>query len=106
MWLTGLNKAANLNGSGGKIIGRRGERFLVALDSFDGPVRLLLRFIFAQVSNLYVLDMQSQEIAVKEENMIFRQSSNGMDSGSSRSGFGLSSLEKQRALHFSLGHSH
>jgi hypothetical protein len=55
VWLTGLNKAANLNGSGGKIIGRRGERFLVALDNFDGPVRqLLMQLIIVQV-NIFTL---------------------------------------------------
>ena len=50
-----------------------------------------------------------QEIAVKQENMILRQSStaftdnNAVQDEALSRGFGLSSLEKQKALHFSLG---
>ena len=105
VWLTGLSKAAALNGSSGTVIGRRGERFLVSLDDQKDQVSVDINIC---ISVKTYCEAQ-QEIAVKEENMILRHASTAYTdkatalNGAASQGFGLSSLEKQRALHFSLG---
>jgi hypothetical protein len=54
VWLTGLSKAANLNGSCGTVIGRRGERFLVALSDQRDQVAIKISWFYGCATGKHV----------------------------------------------------